>query len=91
MSRRFNEPHLMGNCENCYYATDVVVKRPWLPEGQSYECHRFPQIVEKERGDYCGEFAWKQKERTDKCEKETAQVYTTENPEEAYCTWKRKP
>lgn len=60
MGNRFNEPRLMGNCENCYYATDVSLMHPWLVDkGESYNCHRYPETVEKKRGDYCGEFAWK--------------------------------
>lgn len=59
MSGRFNEPRLMGNCENCYYATDQSLGNPWFESGKSYDCHRYPTVVEKERGDYCGEFAWK--------------------------------
>ena len=30
MSGRFNEPRLMGNCENCYYATDRGLKHKRL-------------------------------------------------------------
>lgn len=59
MSGRFNEPRLMGNCENCYYATDKALKRKRLEKGMFYECHRTPHPLDKKRGDYCGEFAWK--------------------------------
>lgn len=61
MRGRFNEPRLMGNCENCYYATDKSLKRKWLERGKFYECHRTPHPLNKECGDYCGEFAWKVK------------------------------
>lgn len=59
MSGRFNEPRLMGNCENCYYATDKSMKHRRLEKGELYECHRTPHPLDKKRGDYCGEFAWK--------------------------------
>lgn len=59
MSGRFNEPRLMGNCENCYYATDRHHICPWNEEGAFFDCHRYPAHIEKRRGDYCGEFAWK--------------------------------
>ena len=59
MSGKFNEPRLMGNCENCYYATE---KRPtsscWFEKGTRFTCHRYPTTLDKVRGDYCGEFAW---------------------------------
>lgn len=51
---------LMGNCENCYYATDVNLKNTWLESGIFYDCHRYPEPVRKERGDYCGEFTSKE-------------------------------
>ena len=59
MSGRFNEPRLMGNCENCYYATDSSMRQTLIKGGEFYDCHRYPMTLEKERGDYCGEFAWK--------------------------------
>lgn len=59
MSGRFNEPRLMGNCENCYYATDRAMRQTWIESGNFYDCHRYPMTLEKGRGDYCGEFAWK--------------------------------
>ena len=59
-SAKFNTPRLMGNCENCYYATE---KRPtsscWFEKGTRFTCHRYPNPLDKVRGDYCGEFAWK--------------------------------
>ena len=58
MSGRFNEPRLMGNCENCYYATDRSFRQTWLERGKFYDCHRYPAVVEKESGGYCGEFAF---------------------------------
>ena len=42
MSGRFNTPRLMGNCENCYYATDMSLKNTWYESGLFYECHRTP-------------------------------------------------
>ena len=57
-SAKFNAPRLMGNCENCYYATDRAMRHTWVESGFFYDCHRFPQTIEKERGGYCGEFAW---------------------------------
>ena len=59
-SANFNAPRLMGNCENCYYATP---KQPtstcWFERGTRFTCHRMPKPLDKVRGDYCGEFAWK--------------------------------
>lgn len=59
-SVKFNTPRLMGNCENCYYATE---KRPtsscWFEKGMRFTCHRMPKPLDKVRGDYCGEFARK--------------------------------
>ena len=67
MSGRFNEPHLMGNCENCYYATEKrATSSRWFPKGTYFTCHRTPHPLDKRKGDYCGEFAWrKDAERRD--------------------------
>lgn len=58
MNGDFNKPQLMGNCERCYYATDKAYRVSWLAKGDKFICHRYPQEVEKEPEDYCGEFAW---------------------------------
>lgn len=56
MSGKFNEPRLMGNCENCYYATDTGERGE---DGRRrFACHRFPATMWVKEGDYCGEFAW---------------------------------
>lgn len=60
MSGSFNEWRMMGNCENCYYATDKSLRLTWLDKGEFFDCHRFPSVLQKDRGDYCGEFVWKQ-------------------------------
>lgn len=52
MSARFNEPRLMGNCENCYYFTPN-------PRGEEGVCHRYPKALDKWNQYYCGEFAWR--------------------------------
>ena len=57
MSGRFNEPRLMGNCENCYYAT-LLDKNEETGKGR-FNCHRYPQTMWTREGEYCGEFAWK--------------------------------
>lgn len=57
MSGRFNTPRLMGNCENCYYAT-LRNKDEETGKGR-FNCHRFPGVMWTVEGDYCGEFAWK--------------------------------
>ena len=55
MSAGFNTPHLMGNCENCYYFTpDKYEEHP-----NCGICHRYPMPINRLRFDYCGEFAWK--------------------------------
>lgn len=60
MYGKFNERQLMGNCENCYYATDRSIKETWMERGKYYDCHRYSTTIEKERGDYCGEFAYRE-------------------------------
>lgn len=54
MSAKFNDPHLMGNCEHCYYYTPN-------PKDSSEDgvCHRYPQPLDKWGMNYCGEFAWR--------------------------------
>lgn len=54
MRGMFNDPHLMGNCKNCYYFTPIPRKNSG--EGK---CHRYPKTLDKREMDYCGEFAWK--------------------------------
>lgn len=55
MSGRFNEPRLMGNCENCYYATEEQPTGDnWYEKGTRWKCHRFPKAVKVRRGHYCG-------------------------------------
>ena len=54
MSGKFNEPHLMGNCVRCYYATRKREK-----SGEC-ACARYPKWVDVGDMDnhFCGEFAW---------------------------------
>ena len=58
MNGEFNKPRLMGNCKRCYYSTDKAYRYSLVEKGEVFICHRYPQEVEKEPGDYCGEFAW---------------------------------
>ena len=55
MRADFNAPHLMGNCENCYYFT---LDR-YEEHSDHGNCHRYPKPLDRLRFDYCGEFAWK--------------------------------
>ena len=53
MTGRFNEPRLMGNCENCYY----FVPRAYENSKEGI-CHRYPEPISTPASHYCGEFAW---------------------------------